>query len=88
MNTPIKFNVNYWVRVKITPHGEKCLRKNYDDLAKNYGGKLAFPFRLPAKDADGWTKFQMHDLIGSFGNHVYIGCEMPFDSEIEILPKF
>jgi hypothetical protein len=77
--------VNHYVRVKITPHGKKCLRKNYDDLAKSYGGKLSFPFRLPKADKDGWTRFQMHDLMANFGPHMYCGCEVPFETEIEIL---
>ena len=81
----VRFNVNHYVRVKITPHGKKCLRKNYDDLAKSYGGKLSFPFRLPKADKDGWTRFQMHDLIANFGQHMYCGCEVPFETEIEIL---
>lgn len=81
----VRFNVNHYVRVKITPHGKKCLRKNYDDLAKSYGGKLGFPFRLPKADKDGWTRFQMHDLMANFGQHMYCGCQVPFETEIEIL---
>lgn len=81
----VRFNVNHYVRVKITRHGKKCLRKNYDDLAKSYGGKLGFPFRLPKADKDGWTRFQMHDLMANFGQHMYCGCEVPFETEIEIL---
>jgi len=81
----VRFNVNHYVRVKITQHGKKCLRKNYDDLAKSYGGKLGFKFRLPKADADGWTQFQMHDLMANFGQHMYCGCKIPFETEIEIL---
>lgn len=81
----VRFNVNHEVRVKITPHGKKCLRKNYDDLAKNYGGKLGFPFRMPKADKDGWTRFQLHDLMANFGQHMYCGCQVPFETEIEIL---
>jgi len=81
----VRFNVNHYVRVKITQHGKECLRKNYDDLAKSYGGKLGFKFRLPKADDDGWTQFQMHDLMANFGQHMYCGCKIPFKTEIEIL---
>jgi hypothetical protein len=81
----VRFNMNHYVRVKITPHGKKCLRKNHDDLAKSYGGKLGFPLRLPKTDKDGWTRFQMHDLMATFGKHMYFGCQVPFETEIEIL---
>jgi hypothetical protein len=28
----------------------------------------------------------MHDLMAQFGPHLYCGAEIPFETEIEILP--
>jgi hypothetical protein len=84
--SPIRFNINHDVRVKLTRHGEDCLKKNYEELAKRYAGKLPWAFQLPESDSDGWTRYQMHDLMAQFGPHLYCGAEIPFETEIEILP--
>ena len=84
----VDFNINHYVHVRLTPHGRECLRKNYDELAGFYGGKLTWEFRLPDEDAEGWSKWQMHDLMDALGKYVGMGRELPFETNIRIeLPR-
>lgn len=80
----VDFNINNYVHVRLTPHGRECLRKNYNELASHFGGKLSWDFRLPEEDADGWSKWQMHDLMDSLGKYVGMGRELPFETNIRI----
>jgi hypothetical protein len=82
--SPIRFNVNSSIRARITPHGERCLFKNREDLERQIGRKLPFGFVIPKADPDGWTRFQMWEFMSSFGPHIYNGCKLPFEIEIEI----
>ena len=82
----IKFNINNCVKVKLTPHGEFCLRVNYEESAKNWGKMKPDPFILPEADEDGFIQLQMHVLIAQFGKHLFPGCCLPFDPNIELLP--
>ena len=81
----VPFNVNEYVRVKLTERGKKCLRENYDKLAQAWGGKLTFQFRLPEEDADGWSRWQMWSLMQDLGPHISMGSEPPFETSIEVL---
>lgn len=84
MNT-IPFNVNHHVRVKLTPYGKSCLRRNYDEIAKRAPlAMVRHPFSLPPEDKDGWTRFQMHELMSELGEYIHMGCEPPFETEIQI----
>lgn len=85
--SPIRFNVNHYVRVRLTEYGRECLMRNHEELAAHYGGKLNFGPRDPEEDAEGWSQWQMHDLMSEFGKHIYCGCKIPFETEIEILAE-
>jgi hypothetical protein len=80
----VDFNINDYVHVRLTAHGRECLRKNYDELASFYGGKLSWKFKLPKEDAEGWSKWQMHDLMDQLGKYVGMGREIPFETKIRV----
>jgi len=81
----ISFDINNYVRVRITPHGKECLRKNYDELAEQYaGGKLGFEFMLPKEDSDGWSEWQAWCLMKELGPHISMSGPVPFETEIQI----
>lgn len=86
----MKFNVNCSVKVKLTELGEAILEERYDKLdefIKSRNGKgLEYPF-LVLKDKNGYTKFQLWDLMETFGPYVGLGRELPFETEIEIPEK-
>ena len=79
-----EFNINQYVQVRLTEHGKKCLRKNYDALAAHFGGKLTFGFKLPTEDKDGWSRWQAWDLISQLGEHITMGFDPPFETTIRI----
>ena len=37
------------------------------------------------EDKDGWSKWQLWDLMSTFGKYISLGCATPFDTEIEIV---
>lgn len=83
MSTLTKFNINNKVAVRLTDYGRTCLRKNYDQLNAACGGRLMHPFKLPEETVDGWSEWQMHDLMNQLGE--YVGpCfgDTPFEPEI------
>jgi hypothetical protein len=80
----VDFNINHYVYVRLTPHGKECLRKNYNELASFFPDGLSWEFTLPKEDKDGWSKWQMHDLMDSLGRYVGIGRQEPFETNIRM----
>lgn len=82
--TAIKFNINNYVRVKLTPLGREIHRKQHEDLNNQFPA-ARLTYRAPEEDADGWSKWQAWELMRTFGNDVWNGCKVPFETTIEIL---
>lgn len=74
MDNEIRFNINQYVKVKITKHGKDILVKD----------EYPYPYK---EDKDGWSKWQMWHLMEQFGQYIYLGCEPPFETEIILLPR-
>jgi hypothetical protein len=82
----IKFNINNEVKVKITDIGY--------DIWLAYENKFTqylptYPIttieELKAKaDKDGYTEFQMWDMMSIFGSHMKMGFENPIETNIII----
>ena len=68
----MKFNINHTVKIKLTDHGRAILNRQRPSLLD----------RLV--EVDGWSEWQFWVLMQEFGNHVYNGCQLPFETEIEI----
>lgn len=69
-------NVNDAVRVRLTGKGRSILNRN------GLSDRL-----LPGRsneEKDGWSKWQLWDLMSVFGFNVYNGCTMPFETTIEV----
>lgn len=87
----LKFNTNHFVRVKLTDHGRECLVLNYKEQQEQF--KKVFPgfnghkYRPPQEDSDGWSKWQLWELMSALGGHMLIGMGAPltFETEIEII---
>lgn len=73
----MKFNINNYVRVRLNDKG----REHYLRHWASCGVKDR---ELPAVDADGFSRFQMWDLMHIFGTLCYLGALVPFDTEIII----
>ena len=74
----VRFNVNDNVRVKVTDAGRKAYRAYHDQLGLNpddYNLKVG---------PDGWTEMQLWEVMQYFGHATYNGCDVPFETEIEL----
>jgi hypothetical protein len=81
----VEFNINGFVRVRLTAHGRQIVRARYDALGNSYGKKVPFAFELPKEDSDGFSTWQMHELISVFGPRMAsITLPIPFDTTIRI----
>jgi len=91
------FNINDNVRVRLTEHGRKVLQQKRDELmcqlphtplTSRTPDSLWYNRPLIQEDEDGWSEWQMWNLIETFGD--YIGMEMPnvFDLTIEIKDEY
>lgn len=85
------FNINYEVKVKLTSRGLQILREqDIEFFKKNPHLVETLKDYTPSKrkpDENGWCTWQLWDLMNTFGDHIYNGCQPPFELEIEILPK-
>jgi hypothetical protein len=80
-----KFNINHNVKVKLTNVGRKIHRDQHDELygrLRRTPGAMPFEYTSPREDADGWSTWQLWVLMETFGNHMGMGAEVPFETEI------
>jgi hypothetical protein len=68
------FNVNEKVQVRLNDSGRKIQAEYHAPWS---GG--------PKPDSDGWTEYQMWELMHIFGQHCYMGPEPPFATVIRIM---
>jgi hypothetical protein len=78
----MKFNINHDVRVKLSYSGREALRRQHEELKRTFP-KLP-DFKEKATDDEGYTKFQMWDLMSTLGSLCTLGKPSPFDTEILI----
>lgn len=80
------FNINDYVRVKLTDEGRKLLREqhaSFMDAIKAHGGK-PWDYEPPKEDAEGWSRWQMHNLMEALGHACTMGRPVPFETEIQL----
>ncbi|MDT2864681.1 hypothetical protein [Vagococcus carniphilus] len=71
-----KFNINKSIKVKLTRHGIAVYKERYANI-----GLTDVTVNI---DDEGYSKFQMHDLMSIFGSSMYMGGNLPFQTEILI----
>jgi len=76
------FNINEFIKVKLTPKGIAVLKERHRNLQRKFP-KIG-PFRMPQIDADGYTEYQMWDLMNTFGESIGLGFNIPFETTIWI----
>ncbi len=79
----MKFNINHNVKVRLTGTGVEILKAHHEDLER-YFPKIG-PFVPPKEDGDGFSKWQLWDLMHTFGPYIQLGGIVPFETEIEII---
>jgi hypothetical protein len=68
--TDLLFNVNDYAYVKLTPVGQRILSSK----------SVSF-----TKDGEGWSKWQLWELMSIFGGHLRNGCDVPFETTIRLV---
>lgn len=62
-------NLNDAIKVKLTPLGADIFYHQYDQLNKDYKRVVIEP-HLPKVDEKGYTKFQLHQFMELYGEHI------------------
>lgn len=80
----MKFNINNYVKVKLTDKGRKVLEEEHNQLYARLGlGDVAY--EAPKEDENGYHKFQLWCLMESLGRHLSLGTDPVFETEIELV---
>ena len=81
MKTRIDFNVNHIVYVKLTQIGRLELERQHEKLQQTFPN---IRDHQPKKeDENGWSSWQMHKLMNTFGHLCYNGASLPFETGIQ-----
>ncbi len=78
----MKFNINGYVRVRLTPLGLEKLKEEHEQL-RLFCSAIG-EFTPPKTDSEGYSKWQMWLLMQSLGQYCRPGSELPFETEIKI----
>ena len=78
------FNINDFVQVQLTDFGRECLREENRLVASYYPPGVVVP-SLPDEDSEGFSRWQLHDLMRRLGQYVgpWIN-DIPFETTIKI----
>ena len=74
----MKINLNDSVRVRLTEHGRRLHREHWNEKVGD-----AYPYQQPQEDEDGWSTWQLWELMATFGEHLCMCCKLPFKTQIE-----
>lgn len=78
---PFAFNMNDYVRVKLTAEGKAMLAREAAELRRSHP-KVTWSYIPPLEDEEGYSKWQLWKLMSEFGPHIHLGCRMLFDPVI------
>lgn len=82
----MKLNINHDVKVKLTDYGREICHKQWSDTMTYFDRRDKFPYVPPKEDENGWSTWQLWDLMNTFGEVLYMGNpKLPFETEIEII---
>lgn len=84
----MKININDMVKVKLTDFGKEIWYHQNDKInkwAETYGSKIRLEPVIPVVDKDGWMTEQLWVLMNVFGEHIYNGSKLCFETTIEII---
>lgn len=74
-----EFNINDFIKVKLTEHGRNMHIQNYKKyLGENYNKN----FYVPKKDRQGLTKYQLWEFMNIFGEHMFNGAEQVIENNL------
>lgn len=82
-----RVNFNDGVKVKLTEYGEQILKNRHEELNLHYlkrGVKDIGPY-VSRADSEGYTSFQIWELMQKFGPYMSIAKPEPFKGEMIFL---
>ena len=79
-----KFNINDTVKVKLTEHGKQIHQQQWD----RYLRRGQIEYTPPREDENGYSRWQMWNLMETFGPHMSLGVDCPFETDILIEYKW
>jgi hypothetical protein len=82
----MEFNCNDYVKVRLTDEGRRIHRANYEALVSSMPplARENVPYIEPKEDADGWSQWQLWELMSQFGPWMRMAYNNPFDMNIRI----
>ena len=78
----VPFNINDFVRVKLTDEGRRIHRERFRKLNAKVKITSNLKYSPPVEDKDGWSRWQLWVLMEMFGEHTG-PCKDPFLVDIE-----
>ena len=75
------FNINNSVRVKLTPLGRRIAAGRWDEIKRRVP-RVVIPDLT--EDAEGWSSWQLWELMQIFGQYCGADFRLAFESLIEI----
>lgn len=81
----VAFDVNDYVRVKLTDRGRKIHRQQFRQLNRQLPETADLKYSPPNEDEDGWCKFQLWDLMQRFGPYIGMCEDLVFETTIEFV---
>jgi hypothetical protein len=85
MDMNFKTNFNNVVKVKLTQLGREIVQKKHDedrDLLLKYKSRTRLGDFVIITDDQGYTSFQIYELMNIFGEQMVIGADEPFTDEM------
>lgn len=79
----MKFNINHYVKVKLTDVGREELKRQHESFNLQLNGRLG-EWKGVVEDSEGYSRWQMWDLMNRFGRMLELGRQCPFDTKIII----
>lgn len=82
------FNINEFVRVKLTQKGKLIYSEHQIEIQKDFNkNKIKIDVQLyPEIDEEGFSKFQLWHFMEIFGSYMYCGAEPVIEGPILYLP--
>jgi hypothetical protein len=75
-------NINDTVRIRMTVLGRRIARQEIDDLNATLNGVVTL--RYPEEDSGGWSRWQLWEVMRTFGAVIGNGMPVPFETEFEL----
>jgi len=79
----LSMNVNETIKVKLKEPGIIILRNQHEKIYDEHPNPPKFV--EPKIDGEGYCNFQLWDFMATFGPHLSMGFDVPFETEIILL---